>query len=82
MAAKKPHEMTDDELYKQERALKVAVNTMAVACVLMAISSIIVSLRKGFNAITVLPLSFLPLLVINVNSLKEVRKEKQVRGLQ
>jgi cytochrome b subunit of formate dehydrogenase len=82
MAVKKPHEMTDDELYKQERTLKVAVYMTVIAVVLMAVSGTIVAMRKGFNALTVLPITMLPLVIINAASLKAVRKEKQSRGLQ
>ncbi len=83
MATKKPHEMSNEELLKQEKTLKASVYMLLVTSIFILLIGIFLLFYKkqGFNAFLAIPISFVAIIIINSNLLKEIRKEITSRGL-
>ncbi|MBO9660642.1 MAG: hypothetical protein J7527_17605 [Chitinophagaceae bacterium] len=81
MAAKKPAEMSNEELLKSEKALKTLTYMLLGALTVTLVIGIFLTIKQGFNILMVFPLTMAPILVLNGNSLKEIKKEKIARGL-
>lgn len=73
-------QLSNDELYKKAKMLKLASISILVSMLLMMISGIILSLKKGFSALTVTPMGFLPLVIIFSSQLKKVNEELKKRN--
>jgi hypothetical protein len=82
MAAKKPVEMSNEELLKSEKALKPLTYMLLVASAVLLVMGIVLTFKKGFNMLVVIPMALSPIMILNANSLKEIKKEKIARGLQ
>lgn len=81
MRNKKPAEMSDEELLKMEKTTKMTTYILGTALLLLFVLNIIVCFRKGFNAAFVIPIALLPVLTVNINSLKTLQQEKKQRKL-
>jgi peptidoglycan biosynthesis protein MviN/MurJ (putative lipid II flippase) len=83
MPIKKTNEMSNEELLKQEKTLTVMISLLIVSTVMMIGAGIFIMItKKGrFNTFLIVPLCFSIIFLLNVNSLKELRKEKKGRGL-
>jgi hypothetical protein len=75
MLAKKPSEMSLEELKKAEKSLNIAVWLLIICVVMMAIASVIRLVNKEYGFKTFLPVFFAPLVVINRKNLKSIRDE-------
>jgi len=72
-------EMTTEELIKNQKTLK-TVNTIFAVVLLMLFSlNVYIVLRKGFSAMNVVPVALLPILFLNINNLKEIKRELESR---
>lgn len=67
------------ELKKRANVLRIAVVFIGCAMVIMAISAILVSIRKGFNALFAGPFGFLPLFIVFWIQLKQMNTELKKR---
>jgi hypothetical protein len=72
-------ELSTEELNKKAKTLKIATIFMSFSMLIMLICGIIVSMKKGFSALTVTPLGFAPLLIIFSSQLKQVNNELKKR---
>lgn len=72
-------ELSTEELKKKAKTLKLATIYIAISVVGMLVCGIIVSMKKGFSALTVTPLGFAPLLIIFSSQLKQVNNELKKR---
>jgi Na+-transporting methylmalonyl-CoA/oxaloacetate decarboxylase beta subunit len=68
-------ELSLDELEKKLKTLKIANSFFIVSIVLQFFSGIYLTINKGFSPFLVLPVAFLPLLIININSIKNIKAE-------
>lgn len=68
------------ELKKRLKVLKVAVGFIGAAMLIMVISGIILTIRKGFSALSVTSIGFFPLFLIFVIQLKQINAELKKRG--
>ncbi|WP_113638204.1 redox-active disulfide protein 2 [Nubsella zeaxanthinifaciens] len=73
-------QLSTEELHKKAKTLKVATIALFVSMLLMLISGIILTAKKGFSALTVTPVSFLPLVIIFSAQLKKVNEELKKRN--
>jgi hypothetical protein len=80
MSKKKFSEMTTEELLKSEKSLKGVTYGFAVVLTFLFIINIYIALHKGFSATQVIPLALVPILILNLNTLKEIKKELKSRG--
>ncbi|KOS07624.1 hypothetical protein AM493_17435 [Flavobacterium akiainvivens] len=82
MKTNKFAEMPDAKLLNLEKTVKAVLYMFAAAIVIMLITTIYTSVTRGFSAVSVLPVAFLPILLLNVNNLNEIKKEIKARGLR
>lgn len=80
MKNNKLNELSSEELLKQEKSLKVITYTLAGMLFFLLIINIILTFKKGFNASFVIPIALLPIVIINLNTLKEIKKELNSRS--
>ena len=81
MSKKNLSELSDEELLKNAKTVKIITSMLAGAIVLLFIINIFLAFKKGFSAMSVIPIAFLPIVLVNVNSLKEIKKEIKARNL-
>jgi hypothetical protein len=79
MAEKKLSELSLDELKAKEKSFKQLLALMGLAIAIMLGCGIYLTIIKGFNTFTVLPLAFLGILLPIVSKLKNVRAEIKSR---
>ncbi len=64
-----------EELKKKAAAQKVVTWIFMGSIIVMLIAGIFITVKnKSFSAFSVMPIAFLPLMIINLNSLKEINK--------
>jgi hypothetical protein len=83
MASKKPHEMSNEELLKREKLLKVAFYTLGITnLLLLALGGWLIA-KKGaaFTALVIIPGGMAQILFLIMNSRKAMKKEMVERGL-
>jgi tellurite resistance protein TehA-like permease len=76
---KKFNEMTSEELIKTQKSLKTVTYLFGVVLLLLFCLNIFLVANKGFNASNVIPIALLPIFILNMNTLKEIKKELQSR---
>lgn len=81
MKSKKPAEMTNEELLKNKKTFSVVTYMLAGMLLVLFCLSIYISFTKGFSALTVVPIALMPILIINLNTIKEISKEIKARNL-
>ena len=80
MAQQELSNLSTEELKKKVTVLRVAVIFIGVAMVIMTVSGIIITIRKGFSALSVTSLGFLPLVLIFLIQLRQANAELKKRG--
>lgn len=81
MKVKKPSQMTNDELLKKEKIAKMTLYALLTMTILLTIAIIFLFIRKGFSALVVMPFSMVTFIIINSNTLKEIKREIALRDL-
>lgn len=74
-------EYTDEELINNEKKIKILTIMLMAAIVLLFLSTMFLTFKKGFSALTVIPIALLPILIININNWNKLKKEKADRNL-
>ncbi len=82
MPSKKPAQLTDEELIKQDKTLKAIVSLVFGAMGVLIAANLILLFRKGFSALQVIPVALLPIVLLLAGSRKEVKNEMEKRGLR
>ena len=81
MKNKQLTEYTDEELISNEKKIKVLTIMLASSMIVLFFTFIVLAIKKGFNPIMIIPIGLLPLLIVNIMNLKNIKKEKERRGL-
>ena len=82
MASKKPADLSNEELLKNEKMIKTTIYILIFfAIILLGCGIWLTIATKKFSAITVIPLSLGIIVLANAKNLKVVQKEKKNRGL-
>lgn len=79
MAEENLAQLSTEELKKKAKFMKLAVGMIAVSMALMTISGIILSIKKGFSALSVTAVAFLPLMIIFSSQLTKLNAELKSR---
>ncbi|SHJ98616.1 hypothetical protein [Epilithonimonas mollis] len=74
-------ELTNDELLKKLKTAKTVYILFFIIFVLLLIACLYLTAIKGFSVFTILPLSFIPLLIANIMSYGKVKEEARSRNL-
>ncbi|AXB56554.1 redox-active disulfide protein 2 [Flavobacterium fluviale] len=72
-------EMSNEELIKTQKSLKIVTYLFGVVLLLLFGLNIYLVANKGFNASNVIPIALLPIFILNMNTLKEMKKELKAR---
>jgi len=81
MSKSKIAEMSDQELLKHQKNLKMVTSTLMGMVAVLMVLTIVMIIIKGFSAFSVVPVALLPIVILNLNSLKEVKAEMISRNL-
>ncbi len=73
-------EMSTEVLKKNYKAMKLVIIILSVFLLIMVGSSVYVTLTKGFGAVSILPIAFLPLFILNIVNRKKIKTELIARG--
>lgn len=73
-------EMNTENLKKNYKAMKLATGILSGMFMVMVASGIYITMTKGFGAVSILPLVFLPLFISNITNLKKIKTELINRG--
>jgi asparagine N-glycosylation enzyme membrane subunit Stt3 len=72
-------EMSVEKLQQQAKTIKVVTGTLVGMLLVLLVMAIMLSIKKGFSALVIIPFALLPIVLINVNSLKQIKKELESR---
>lgn len=73
-------EMSTEQLKKNYKAMKLATGILSGMFMIMAGSGLYITLTRGFGAVSILPIVFLPLFITNIINLKKIKNELIARG--
>jgi len=74
-------EYSDEEIISNEKKVKVLTIMLMVAILLLFLSTMFLTFKKGFSALTVVPIALLPILIMNINNWNKLKKEKVNRNI-
>lgn len=74
-------EYTNEELISNEKKMKILTIMLMVAILILFFSSFYLTIKKGFSALSVIPIALLPFLIMNINNWNKLKKEKSDRNL-
>jgi hypothetical protein len=69
-----------EELTKKEKTAKVATITLGVVVFLQFLVGLFLTYKQGFSIFIVLPFTFLPILIVNISTMKKIRAEIDSRN--
>ncbi|SFF28956.1 redox-active disulfide protein 2 [Spirosoma endophyticum] len=73
-------QMSVEKLQQQAKTIKLVTGMLAGMLAVLLVMAILLSIKKGFSPLVVVPFALLPIVIINVNSLKQIKKELESRG--
>lgn len=73
-------QLTIEELTKKEKTAKVATAILAAVIVLQFLVGLFLTFNQGFSIFTILPITFLPILIVNNSMIKKIREEINSRS--
>jgi len=82
MKTRKPADLNDFELIRDEKKYKFLTIAMFIAIAILIASGIFFSSQKGFSATSVMPIAFLPILIVNITTWNALKKEIKLRNLK
>lgn len=68
-------ELSLEELEKRAKMTKFSNIMLCVAVVLQFLVGVFLTYKNGFNVFIILPVAFLPLIIVNFSNLKKVNEE-------
>ena len=80
MKAKKPSEMTVEELLKTQKTIKTTIRILILIAILLLLIIMFILLEKGFLGLMLFPFS-MAIHSINSNFIKEIKHKIAIRSL-
>lgn len=68
-------QLSIEELTKREKTAKTATIVLGVILALQFLIGIVLTFKQGFSVFTILPVTFFPILIINLSTIKKIREE-------
>lgn len=68
-------ELTNEELNKRAKTAKVVTGMLSGIVLIQFAAGIYLTVQKGFNVFTIIPVAFLPLLAVNYYNVKKINDE-------
>jgi hypothetical protein len=79
MASKKLQDMSREELLRAEKTLKLVTYLLAAVLFCAFVFNVFAAFKKGFSVLMVVPITLLPIVMVNLGTLSRIRKELQLR---
>ncbi|MDN3587927.1 redox-active disulfide protein 2 [Pedobacter aquatilis] len=79
MNTKKYNEMSTEELVKTEKSMKSITAMLGGALLVLIVINIFLAFKKGFSAISVVPIALIPIFIMNFGNLKAIKEELKSR---
>jgi hypothetical protein len=80
MKNKKWNALSNDELLKSQKSLKAIAYMLTAALHFLFYVTLFLTIKKGFNALTIVSIALFPILIMNYNTLNEIKKELNSRN--
>lgn len=71
---------TIEDLIKKEKTAKVATTVLGFVIFLQFLVGVFLTFQQGFSIFIVLPFTFLPILIVNISTIKKIRAEIDTRN--
>lgn len=81
MKENKYSKMSLEELKAKEKTTKSAISAFIGILMVLVFAVVFLGIRQGFSAFSVLPMAFLPLVIVIISSLKKLQDEIKSRNL-
>lgn len=75
-------QLSMEQLKKREKAAKILIIMQVVALLIMVVTGIVTSYRKGFGVFSFFFMFFVPMVIGGIHSLRQVRKEIKSREVE
>ena len=72
--------LTREELLKQEKTAKTVSAFLFGTIFIQFAAGVFLTFKQGFNVFTILPVAFIPILIVSKTNLKKIRAEIDLRG--
>lgn len=69
-----------EDLSKREKTAKVATIALGSLLLLQLLVGLFLTFKQGFNIFIFLPFAFLPILIVNISTMKKIRAEIDSRN--
>lgn len=77
----KLEELSNEELLKREKMVSAVTYTLAGMLLVLFALGLFLTFTKGFTPLTVIPLALMPIVLVNLGSIKKIKAERKLRGL-
>lgn len=74
MKGNKLQEMSSEALLKQKKSIEVLTGMLAGMLLVLLIIGVYLSVNKGFTPLVIIPFTLLPIVLLNLNNLREIKK--------
>jgi hypothetical protein len=75
MKTKDLTQLSNEKLLEQTKSLKALTALLGGMLLVLFFTGGYILSKKGFNVFLIIPLAFLPIVIMNINTLKEIKKE-------
>lgn len=81
MKTKKPADLNDFELRRDEKRARFSTMAITAAIIISILSKIFFSKEYGLSPFSIMTLAFFPIMIININNWNALKKEIKARNL-
>lgn len=71
--------LSTEELQKKEKALKGLTGMLGGALVVLFGLYLYITIQKGFTPLLILPFALMPILIVNIKNIQNIKKELEKR---
>lgn len=82
MKAKKPSEMSIEELLKIQKTIQATIKILVLAAIVLLILIVSIFVKKGFLILILFPFLIAFIMIMHSNSLKEIEQEITTRDIE
>ena len=79
MKNQKPSEMSTEKLLQQQKTIKLVTGLLAGMLTVLLVMGIFLAVEQKLYAFIPIPIALLPIVFLNLNNLKEIKKELDAR---
>ncbi|HIC8644980.1 redox-active disulfide protein 2 [Elizabethkingia meningoseptica] len=72
--------LSTEDLNQKQKSIKSLTTMLIVTLIALFLISLFISLKKGFTPLLVIPIALLPVVSMNLNNLKSIKKEIDSRN--